>query len=156
MKWTSRKTTQVVFHPDTHRVQHIAARTGGRLISRPEGPRMGARRPAAYSSSCLGTRLVNCVASQLKSVSANPGNVPSLHCQAVRNVDAQSLPSIAQDLARLQLSGVGGAVLLVVVEAVGDLLRPRLLRLDMTVTAQPSPSFQSASEILGQNCPSIC
>ena len=26
--------------------EYIAARTGGRLISRPEGPRMGAQRPA--------------------------------------------------------------------------------------------------------------
>ena len=59
---------------------------------------------------CLGTRLVKCVASQLKSVSAEPGNVPSLHSRAVRNVDAQSLPSNAPDLARLQLSGVRNAV----------------------------------------------
>ena len=57
--------------------------------------------------------------------------------QPSHNVDAQSLPSIARDLARLQLSGVAAAVLLVVAEAVGDLLRPRLLRLAMRATPQP-------------------
>ena len=66
---------------------------------------------------CLGTRLVKCVTLQLKSVSAEPGNVPSLHSRAVRNVDAQSLPSIAPEPARL-LSGVAAVVLLLAADAV--------------------------------------